>query len=226
VIYLHRITSLSERAYIDIRRMIVQLQLPPGAVVREDTLSSELGIGRTPIREALQRLARDEFVTVLPRRGMLVTPIDVADLTVLYETRALLEPYAARLACQRGRSGHWVAMAEALAGRNGAGPAALLDVDRACHEIIWDAAGNRFLASTLDALYAQSDRLWHLYLAGVADTSEAVGEHNAILTAMRAGDGESAAALVEAHVRAFDRQVRRAVAARLEPTPAPAPPMP
>lgn len=207
---------MSERAYRDIRRMIVQLQLPPGAVVREDALSDELGIGRTPIREALQRLARDEFVTVLPRRGMLVTPIDVADLTVLYETRALLEPYAARLACQRGRLSHWAAMAEALAGRDDADASALLDIDRACHEIIWDAAGNRFLASTLDAMYAQSDRLWHLYLAGVADTSEAVGEHDAILAALRAADADAAARLVEAHVRAFDRQVRNVVASRLE----------
>jgi len=199
--------------------MIIQLRLPPGAVVREDALSDELGIGRTPIREALQRLARDQFVTVLPRRGMLVTPIDVADLTVLYETRALLEPYAARLACGRGRPHDWAAMDDALAGRRGADAAALLDVDRACHEITWSAAGNRFLASTLDTLYAQSDRLWHLYLAGAADTSEAVGEHDDILRALRARDADRAALLVEAHVRAFDEQVRAAVARRLEPTP-------
>ncbi|MDQ3468899.1 MAG: GntR family transcriptional regulator [Actinomycetota bacterium] len=197
--------------------MIIQLQLPPGAVVREDVLSAELGIGRTPIREALQRLARDEFVTVLPRRGMLVTSVDVADLTVLYETRALLEPYAARLACDRGRPAHWAAMADALAGRADAGAAALLDIDRRCHEIVWDAAGNRFLTSTLDTLYAQSDRLWHLYLAGVSDTSDAVDEHVAILAALRTGDASAAAALVEAHVRSFDQQVRRAVGARLVP---------
>nr|MBA3289386.1 GntR family transcriptional regulator [Acidimicrobiia bacterium] len=86
--------------------MIIRLDLPPGAVVREDELREQLGIGRTPIREALQRLARDQFVTVLPRRGMLVTPIDVADLGVLYDTRALLEPYAARLAGTHGAPRH------------------------------------------------------------------------------------------------------------------------
>ena len=63
--------------------------------------------------------------------------------------------------------------------------AALLDVDRACHEIIWPAAGNRFLTDTLDMLYAQSDRLWHMYLADVADSCHAVDEHVDILDALR-----------------------------------------
>ena len=97
--------SLSEQAYQQIRRMIVRLDLAPGAVVREDELQRQLGIGRTPIREALQRLVRDQFVTVMPRRGMFVSRIDVAELSMLYETRAILEPYAARLACARGAAG-------------------------------------------------------------------------------------------------------------------------
>ena len=218
MIYHERITSLSESAYRRIRRLIIDLSLPPGAVVREDALQAQLGLGRTPIREALQRLARDEFVTVLPRRGMLVTPIDIADLPVLYETRALLEPYAARLACQRGTAVHWDAMAAALADRDGADPAALLDVDRACHELIWAAADHRFLATTLDTLYAQSDRLWHLYLAGVTDMPHAVDEHVEVLDALRAADADRAATLVEAHVRSFDAQVRAAVTSRLDAT--------
>ena len=73
--------SLSQQAYLQIRDKIVRLQLAPGDVIREDALQAELGIGRTPIREALQRLARDQFVTVIPRRGMLVSPIDVMELS-------------------------------------------------------------------------------------------------------------------------------------------------
>ena len=96
---------MSEQAYQQIRRMIIRLDLAPGAVVREDDLQRQLGIGRTPIREALQRLAREQFVTVVPRRGMFVSRIDVAELSMLYETRAVIEPYAARLACARGGRG-------------------------------------------------------------------------------------------------------------------------
>jgi DNA-binding GntR family transcriptional regulator len=213
--------------------MIVRLELAPGQVVKEDELQARLGIGRTPIREALQRLVRDQFVVVIPRRGAMVAGIDATELSLLYETRAILEPYAARLACARGRPDHWDAMESCL--QRAAAPAAapvdlidraavravapvdLIDVDRECHEIIWAAAGNRFLTDTLDMLYAQSDRLWHMYLADVADMVEAVAEHREILDALRAGDAPRAALLTEAHVRSFDGQIRAALTRRLEP---------
>ena len=198
--------------------MIVRLELAPGDVVREELLQDSLGIGRTPIREALQRLARDQFVTVIPRRGMLVSSIDVSELSMLYETRAVMEPYAARLACGRGTSADWVEMRAAI-DRAGSGlldDLALLDIDRRCHEIIWSAAGNRFLTDSLDVLYAQSDRVWHMYLADVADTRHAVDEHEIILDALESGDQEKSARLVEAHVRSFDDQVRSAVTTRLD----------
>jgi DNA-binding GntR family transcriptional regulator len=210
--------SQSERAYHEIRRMIVRLELAPAAVLREESLQHQLGTGRTPIREALQRLVRDQFVTVLPRRGMYVSNIDVSELSTLYETRAILEPYATRLACARGRPEHWSTMAAALAraDRPGATPAELIEIDRECHEIVWAAANNRFLTDTLDMLYAQSDRLWHIYLAEVDDMADAVAEHAEILGALVEGDAEGAASLVEAHVRSFDEQVRAAVKRRLE----------
>ncbi len=207
---------MSARAYEQIRRMIVRLELAPGDVLREETLQQQLGIGRTPIREALQRLARDHFVTVIPRRGTFVSPVDVAELSVLYETRAIMEPYAARLAARRGTPQHWSEMRAAITGAHDVtADEALLDVDRRCHEIIWAAAGNRFLTDTLDMLYAQSDRVWHVYLADVADTRHAVEEHAAILDALESGAAESAATLVEAHVRSFDDQVRAAVTSQL-----------
>ncbi len=211
--------SQSERAYQAIRRMIVRLELAPGAVLREESLQLQLGTGRTPIREALQRLVRDQFVTVLPRRGMYVSSIDVSELSTLYETRAILEPYATRLACARGRPEHWSAMAAALARADqpDATPAELIEVDRECHEIVWAAANNRFLTDTLDMLYAQSDRLWHMYLADVADMLHAVDEHRSILDALVDGDGDRAAELAAAHVRSFDQQIRDAVTRRLGP---------
>ncbi|RMH86211.1 MAG: GntR family transcriptional regulator, partial [Actinomyces sp.] len=229
-------TSLTERAHAALRRRITRLELAPGELVRLDELSDELGIGRTPVREAVQRLEREQLVRVVPRRGVFVTSVEVADLPLLYETRALLEPYAARLAAARGTPAHWRAMSEALADadsdpsgphrgdadtpaprpRRGRGDDAvrrageLLDIDRRCHEIMWDAAANRFLVDTLDTLYAQSERVWHLYLADVTDMHDAIAEHALICEALRAGDGDTAARLAEAHVRSFDAQVRRA----------------
>lgn len=210
-------TSLAERAYDEIRRMIIRLDLAPGHVVREADLQIALAMSRTPIREALQRLARDHFVTVIPRRGMFVSAIEFDELAMLYETRAIMEPYAARLATHRGTQADWDEMADVLAETElpGKQPRELLELDRRCHEIIWRASGNRFLTATLDTLYAQSDRLWHMYLADVSDMDHAVDEHAAIHDALRFGDAEQVASLIEAHVNSFDAQVRAAVTERL-----------
>ena len=212
--------SLSEQAYRLIRDMIVRLDLTPGAVVREDDLQERLEIGRTPIREALQRLARDQFLVVIPRRGMIVSNIDIAELSTLYETRAILEPYVARLACERGTADHWKQMRKVLdrAQKQASTAQDQIQFDAQCHEIVWEAAGNRFLTDTLDVLYAQSDRLWHMYLSDVADMGHALDEHDEILAALESGDTELVYKLSAAHVRSFDAQVRDAVRKRLELT--------
>ena len=208
--------SLGEQAYSQLRERIVRLDFAPGDVLREDTLREELGIGRTPIREALQRLEREHFVTVVPRQGIFVTGIDVDELAMLFETRMVLEPYAARLAALRGESSQWDAMEEALARTSAATDGnELLAIDRQCHELMWQAAGNRFLLDTLDMLYAQSDRLWHQYLSDVVEPEHAVEEHVAILDALRSGSADDAAKLVDEHVAAFDAEIRAAVTARL-----------
>src|SRR3954451_25024968 len=93
--------SFADRAYYAIRELIVTLALPPGAVVREPELTAQLGIGRTPVREALRRLAQERLIEVFPRRGMFVTKVDVRDLARLCEVRVALEPEAARLAAER-----------------------------------------------------------------------------------------------------------------------------
>jgi len=210
--------SLSEQAYITLRQRIVRLDFAPGDVLREDELRATLGLGRTPIREALQRLQREHFVTVIPRRGMFVSGIEVEELPMLFETRAALEPHAARLAAMRGTADHWDEMQATI--ERIADPSIededQLALDRRCHEIIWAASGNRFMLNTLDMLYAQSDRLWHLYLADVADMRRAVDEHQTILAALRAGDGDAVADLIETHIRGFDTQIRDTVTARLE----------
>src|SRR6266581_6364678 len=93
--------SLADKAYHAIRGLIVSLELPPGAVIDERQLVEMLGIGRTPVREALRRLAQEQLVEVFPRRGMFVTGVDVRDLARISEVRAALEPEAARLAAGR-----------------------------------------------------------------------------------------------------------------------------
>jgi DNA-binding GntR family transcriptional regulator len=201
--------------------MIVRLELAPGSVINESSLMEELGIGRTPIREALQRLRRDELVTIIPRRGAFVTSLDIDDLPMLFNSRAVIEPHLAELAALRGTEAHWADIEAVLAGIRdpavGSDTEAMVEADNRCHEIVWDAAGNRFLTATAAMLYAQSNRLWHLYLAQITDMGPALEEHRQILDALRSGDGARAARLTEDHIRAFEGEIRAGMQQRLQP---------
>ncbi len=106
--------SLSQKAYELIRRRIVDLELLPGAILDEGRLQSELGVGRTPIREALLRLSMERLVTIVPRRGIFVAEIGITDLQQIFEVRILLEAQAARLAARRGTQAHWERMQQLL----------------------------------------------------------------------------------------------------------------
>src|SRR3954469_2440396 len=106
--------SLADKAYHAIRGLIVSLDLAPGTVIDERELIERLGIGRTPVREALRRLAQERLVEVYPRRGMFVTGVDVRELARLSEVRVVLEPEAARLAAERATQSDRAAIGELL----------------------------------------------------------------------------------------------------------------
>ncbi|MFT7587158.1 MAG: DNA-binding GntR family transcriptional regulator, partial [Cellvibrionaceae bacterium] len=99
--------TLTNETYNFLKHKIVSLEYPPNCVINEATLVSELKIGRTPIREALQRLERDKLVTIMPRRGTFVTEISLSDLPQIFDNRILLESYIAKLASQRGTPEQW-----------------------------------------------------------------------------------------------------------------------
>jgi DNA-binding GntR family transcriptional regulator len=91
----------ADRAYHELRDRIVTLRLPPGTVLREDALMRDLDVGRTPLREAVKRLALENLVAVQPRRGTFVSPVEASDIVHITEVRAELEGYAAELAALR-----------------------------------------------------------------------------------------------------------------------------
>lgn len=205
-------SSLSQQAYEQIRQQIISLALPPGGVIDETVLREDLGLGRTPIREALQRLAKERLVVILPRRGMFVSDIGITDLQRLFEVRLVMETLAARLAAERGTEAHWAEMREAVAemrrladmGDN----QALITIDERCHRIIYEACDNSFLRDSLYTLYALSLRLWYFALPKIGSMRAALEEHEAIADALEAHDGERAAALLEDHIHAFQDEIQ------------------
>ncbi len=159
--------SLAEQAYTLVEELIVTLKLSPGQVFSEAELSQQINIGRTPVREALQRLAADRLVKVLPRKGMMVSEINFADQLVMLETRRVLDRLivsrAARRAtpaqCEQLTSIHH-AMQDAASKQD---IAAFMRLDRSCDEVLEAASRNPYAANALSSLHAHCRRFWYHY---------------------------------------------------------------
>lgn len=203
--------SLADQAYYAIREWIVTLDLAPGSVVSERELMGRLGLGRTPVREALRDLAREQLVDVFPRRGMFVSGVDVGDIAGLSEVRLVLETEAARLAAERRNGTDLVEVDELLeeladtAGEHDA--RRLIDLDQRIHRHVGRCVHNPFLEATLEQYYVLALRIWFLALERVA-LDEAIAEHHAILEAIRDGDPGRAEEVMRAHIVSFERAIR------------------
>ena len=203
--------SFSERAYRSIRRLIVTLALEPGSVISESDLMTQLGVGRTPVREALRRLANERLVEVYPRRGMFVAGVDTRDLSALFEIREQLEPFAAHLAATRRNSADLAIIEQLLHDLDSvAGDAKrLIDLDQRTHEHVYRCSHNEFLATTLDQHYMHALRIWFLALDRVTELEQAVLEHRALLEAIRDGDAVRSEELMRQHVAGFETSIHR-----------------
>ena len=205
-------TSLADRAYHAIREMIVSLELRPGAVVDEPRLMERLGIGRTPTREALRRLAQEGLVEVYPRRGMFVTRVEIRDLASLTEVRSILESHAARLAAERATADDQAALdslLDELEAEADLDTAELMALDERIHRQVYSSAHNPFLESTLEEHYVLALRIWYLAIDRTRELKQAVLGHRELLEAIRDGDADAAEETMSRHVLDFGEAMRR-----------------
>jgi DNA-binding GntR family transcriptional regulator len=205
-------SSQSEVAYRAIKAKIISLELPPASLLNEEQLMAELKLGRTPIREALQRLALEALVIILPRRGTIVADLNLSDLKKIFELRVELEVFAAQLAAQRATPQQIAAMealftaAEATI-REG-NYQQLITLDREAHRLLAQATHNEFLEETLERLYSHVLRLWYASLHEVQHyLRDAIQEHRDLIAAIKAGDGERAREIMHRHVAGFQSAV-------------------
>jgi DNA-binding GntR family transcriptional regulator len=204
--------SLADQAYYRIRELIVTLELPPGSLVNERELMERLGLGRTPVREALRTLARERLVDVYPRRGMFVSSVDVGDLAGLSEVRVALEGHAARLAAERATDAERAETASLLAELNGSSAhdeRTLIDLDQRLHRHVYRCAHNPFLEATLNEYYMLTLRIWFLVLNRVVHLDDAIQEHRELLEAIRDRDPATAEDVMRRHVEGFERAIRQ-----------------
>lgn len=204
--------SLSERAYLAIRDMIVSLELRPGSVIDERELMDRLQVGRTPTREALRRLAREKLVDVYPRRGTFVSSVEIRDLESLCDVRSVLEPYAARLAAERASAAEHEelrGLIKELRAQARLTDRELMDLDRRIHLQVYRCAHNAFLEATLEEYYLLALRIWFLALEQPRELEQAVLEHGTLLQAILDEDGARAEDLMRKHVVDFELAIRQ-----------------
>jgi DNA-binding GntR family transcriptional regulator len=211
------VRSQSEEAYARLLERIVRLDMPPGSVVNEARLREELKIGRTPIREALQRLARENLVRSIPHRGTFVTDVNITDLARITEVRVVLEAHAARLAAEKHTSADAQSireLLELLRGDRITDQRQLMQLDQRIHRLIYRAAHNPFLEATLERYFNLSLRLWYLVLDRQVGLRRAVDEHIDLLEAVLSSDGELAETIMRKHVIGFEREIRKVLVER------------
>lgn len=183
-------TTLTDRAYRELEEMIVTLQLPPATVLSEHTLALRLKIGRTPIREALQRLARDGLVVIMPRRGIMVSEINLRLQLRLLEVRRELERLMARLAAERATPEERLEFAEIASGMMKAAAKAddieFMRLDQRFNIMIAITARNEFARRSMGLMNALSRRFWYQHYQEVADLPLAAKLHAAVAEAVAA----------------------------------------
>jgi DNA-binding GntR family transcriptional regulator len=173
--------TLTEQAYNRLEEMIVTLSLAPGAVLSEQTLSATLGIGRTPIREALQRLGHEGLVRVLPRKAIIVTDTDPKRQLLVLEVRRELERLLARASAERATEAERLRFRGIAKGMEAAARTsddiAFLRLDRDLNALLAAAAHNEYAARSMRFLNGHSRRFWYLHYKQAADLPKCARLH-------------------------------------------------
>jgi len=203
---------LADRAYRELRDRLVTLRIAPGAPIDEDLIGRELEMGRTPVREAIKRLALENLVTVFPRRGTFASEINITDLAHISDVRAELESHAAYRAAERitdaQREELRGLLEELQASRGTDDLKSLMELDARVHRFIYRCAANPFLEETLGRYFNLSLRIWYLVIDRLPHLFARVHEHQDVLLAISAGEARRARDILAAHIATFEREIR------------------
>jgi DNA-binding GntR family transcriptional regulator len=194
----------SDRAYLEIREHILDLRLPPGSVVNEQSLATDLGLGRMPVREAIARLANDRFVTVFPRRGTIVTPVTLDDVFAMFQAREAIECGVVHIVARRATGADLVELRRLVTAadraREGTDHEAFLRDDHAIHTRLVHTVCNALLQAPAERLLLHNLRFWRSYWAARPARQHTMMSHDALLTALEARDPQAAQAAMRAHL--------------------------
>lgn len=196
----------SDRAYEQLREMLLDLRLSPGSVVNEQSLAAELEIGRMPVHEALARLASDGFLTVLPRRGTVVTAFTLDDVLNLFEAREAIECGAVHIAAAQATDEHvaklYALVAVADDARAAGNAEDYLRADYEVHLFLVRMLDNAMLTDAADRLLMHNLRFWRFYFSTRTVRPTAMLDHDALLAGISSRNSEQAERAMRQHITA------------------------
>ena len=204
--------ALSEKIFESLRDRIVHMEYPPGTALSEKDLCEEFGVSRTPLREAIRRLEDMKLVNALPRYGTYVTPLDIHEIRCAFEVKIKLEGLSGALAAKRITPDKLDAIqkliesAEAIPEEDGSRK--IIPVDAGFHDIVREAADNDILKDFLENLHSRCARLWGSTLNETISKTEVLDQLKEIYRALKNGEAEKAAGLLEDHVQYFIDKIK------------------
>ncbi|WP_029684696.1 GntR family transcriptional regulator [Tatumella saanichensis] len=201
--------SLNEQAYRMFRHRLITLQYKPGEYLNTAAVMEDLQLGRTPINQAIHRLATEGLLKILPRKGVMVSPLSMDDALELIEVRLVNEALCMQLAAGKVSDRSIRQLRElnqqiAVAG-NTADRETLMLLDQRFHQQLADIAGNQRLAELLDVIHAQAQRFWAKTLSNAGHIQEVVAEHNAIIDALAGRDQQQCVTAARRHTLSFKK---------------------
>lgn len=194
---------LSEDAYEQLEELIVTMELAPGTIVTEQELAHRIGLGRTPVREAILRLSTEYLIEIMPRRGLRIVPIDIRQQLRLVETRRALETLVASQAAERANRQERAAFQSLAAAFRKDGRKTyrkFLKIDQKFNTAVAAACDNEFAVNALQSLHGLSRRFWHYYAGHEEDLALVADMHADIADAIAAGDTHRVEKGVTAHM--------------------------
>ena len=203
--------SQNEQAYTLLKERLTTLAYKPGDYLNTAALMDGLGLGRTPINHALHRLANEGLVQIIPRKGVMVSPLSIDDALDLIDVRLVNEALCVQLAAVRMTAPE-LAEIRALADRFDAAVAErdmtrIMNCDRLFHEAVAAASRNQVLIEILKVLHARSQRFWAISLSAEGHLAEVSAEHQDIIAGLAQGSAEAVSQAVRSHIESFRRSL-------------------
>ncbi len=204
---------LAERAYEALKQKILRLELQPGQFLNEQKLCQLLELGRTPVHQAVHRLMLEGLIEIIPRKGLIIRPDSLNELLSLLEARWALEPNIAALAAERADPTRIKELQRMLSEASKLTDQRFrqrfMEIDRAFHALVAQAAGNQVLADLMRPLHERSARIWRLPVRNPADLKITQVEHEAVLDGILKGDRTAAAKAMQQHITSLRRRLLR-----------------